>query len=492
MSNYKLKYIKYKKKYLNLVKLLGGSIGFGSIVRIIGLMNESAKQYNGSHAIIVSNLNSDGRFIIKVLINPDQIKIMNIKPSNIEEIDETSISPESVKLHKIQLIGTFVQIHSLVKETKFNDTYGIITDFVYDIDRFNVKFSYEGKDYKYKFKIKNLNMISKEQIDDKISSHLNYLLSTTLLKIEDLKNLQNKPNKGTINFHNHKTLKKYLLELINDEHDQKLRSYGYVESVHSKFKNLALKSFSINFTIHVMEEFHKFNPEIPCVSIGSGVGLLEFIYEQSTKLKLICIDPDPLGWNNDHPQKITQPFRAPDYKNVDEYISRNESVINKCTLLLNWCYPGIEYGYYDFEAITKLRPLAFLVLFEQFGDAGSAGSKMFHDFINSSQTVYKCVHLISLDKSKKNYNIQWWQRSDISLPTSIKLPDVVESLSLNYSIDNEISLLRKMKMSGAVNQDLFDFLLDLITNYNYSIDEYLVDSEQNGMTREQIIAKLRK
>lgn len=490
MSKYKLKYEKYKQKYLNLVKLLGGGIGFGSIVRITGLLSESAKQYNDSHAIIVSKLNSDGRYIIKVVINPNEIKIMNIKPNNIEEIDVSSNSPESVKLLKTQLIGTFVQIHSLENEKKFNNTYGIITDFN-DSGRFDVKFSYEGKNYKYKLKLTNLNMINKEQIDDKISSHLNYLLSTTFLKMEDLKNLQNKPNEGSINFYNQKTSKKYLLKLIKDKRDPKLTSCGYVESAHDIFKNFALKSFSINFTIHIMEEFNKFYSEIPNVSIGSGVGLLEFLYEECTKLKVICIDPTPLAWDIEQSHQITQPFRAPDYKDVDEYISRNKSAINKCTLLLNWCFPGSKYGNYDYEAIVKLKPVAFLVLFEQFGDEGSAGSEMFHSFLKIT-TDYKCVHLISLNGSKKNINIQWWQRSDITLPTSIKLPDVVESLSLNFSIENEITMLRKMRTDGSIDQDRFDFLLDLITNYNYSIDEYIIDFEENGMTREQIYAKLRK
>jgi hypothetical protein len=256
--------------------------------------------------------------------------------------------------------------------------------------------------------------------------------------------------------------------------------------------NYALSSFSINFIVHVMEVFNKFYSGVKHISIGSGVGLLEFMYERQTGLTVSCIDPNPMEWTFGSTPSLarqSRPLKAPEYTTVDDLISKARP--ESCTLLLNWCYPQEEYRSYDLDAIQKLNPLAFLVIFEQFGEGGSAGSMQFHRFLRRT-TAYKCVHLICLDKSKKNINIQWWQKVDLPLPEVIEIPDVVESLSINFSVESELRNAFIMKEKGNLKQADYEILIELIANHNYSIDDFVVDYEDRRLTLEQIKRKVTK
>jgi hypothetical protein len=488
-NNYKEKYQKYKQKYLNLKNLVGGAFGIGSVVITKDL---SKPDYNGLEGIIINNL-IEGRYNILVTSKSDnKILNLNIKPEKISEISDIKlIQEETRKLFNTELIGKIVQIHSIVSAPQFNGLFGIIVDMIIGDDlRLSVKFSFSDKNDQRNFKPENLNIIDKASISPDILENLNYLLLTTEIGMSTLKALINKPNSGAITFHNQKISKKVLLKNLTKD-EVALRTFGYTNTM-APLCNIALISFSINFIVHVMEVFNKFYSGVKHISIGSGVGLLEFMYERQTGQTILCIDPDPMKWTFGSTPSLARQFRPlkiPEYPTVDELIriARPES----CTLLLNWCYPGEEYGSYDLDAILKLNPLAFLVIFEQFGKAGTAGSIEFHRFLRRT-TTYKCVHLICLDKSKKNINIQWWQKVELPLPEVINIPDVVESLSINFSVEDELRNALKMKEKGTLKQAEYEILIELIANHNYSIDEFAIDYEERRLTLEQIKRKVTK
>ena len=477
MNNNYYKYQKYKQKYLNLKNLVGGAFGIGSVVITKDL---SKPDYNGLEGIIINNL-TNGRYNILVTRKSDnKILNLNIKPENISEIsDITLMQEETRKLFKTELIGKIVQIHSLVSAPQFNGLFGIIVDMIVGKDlRLIVKFSFSDKNDQRNFKPENLNIIDKTSISPDILEKLNYLLLTTEIETSTLKDLRNRPNSGTITFQNQKISKKVLLKNLTKD-EIALRTFGYTKAM-APLCNFALVSFSINFIVHIMEVFNKFYSGVKHISIGSGVGLLEFMYERQTGLTVSCIDPDPMEWAFGSSQSEARqsraliPLKAPEYPTVDELIRRARP--ESCTLLLNWCYPGEDYGSYDLDAILKLNPLAFLVIFEQFGEGGSAGSMNFHRFLKRT-TTYKCVHLICLDKSKKNINIQWWQKVELPLPEVINIPDVVESLSINFSVESDLRDAIIMKEKGNLKQAEYEILIELITNHNYSIDDFVIDYE---------------
>lgn len=130
--------------------------------------------------------------------------------------------------------------------------------------------------------------------------------------------------------------------------------------------------------INNLLDFLNLHSTLPVISVGSGNAILEDICSKLYKIKIFCVDPDPTSYKG---EKI---FLQPDYPYVDNLICEHENFIGNCVLIINWATPELNY---DFEAIEKLQPIAFWVLYDE---NGNAGGEKFHNFI----------------KSESNYNIE--------------------------------------------------------------------------------------
>jgi hypothetical protein len=151
--------------------------------------------------------------------------------------------------------------------------------------------------------------------------------------------------------------------------------------------------------INNLLDFLNLHPTLPVISVGSGNAILEDICSKLYKIKIFCVDPDPTSY------KGKEIFLQPDYPYVDNLICEHESFIGNCVLIINWATPALDY---DYEAIEKLQPMAFWVLYDE---SGGAGGKKFHDFIKSTSYYNIEIKLFSEKKNlfqhTTNYCILW-------------------------------------------------------------------------------------
>jgi hypothetical protein len=183
-----------------------------------------------------------------------------------------------------------------------------------------------------------------------------------------------------------------------------------------KYYNPAIVVFGIDICIkslHTFLQSYKSN-DIKKLSIGSGSGILEYEYNKlfPTEQPLICIDPYPLSYNS---SGLVEEFQKPKYKTIDEFITKNNTFINYNTVLvINWPDPNVKY---DIEAIRKLNPLAFFVIFYKKKDddiytkesvAGSVElQNLIKDIQEKSNDSYKVIREIYT--IKYNFCIGWYQ-----------------------------------------------------------------------------------
>ena len=147
------------------------------------------------------------------------------------------------------------------------------------------------------------------------------------------------------------------------------------------YTNKAIRSFGIDVFYDIFKKVNeKYN--LPIVSVGSGNGAFEQILIDKLNLNIICIDPNPLKYNSN---LLTKPFIEPHYKSVDEFIPFYNG---NCVLLLNWCEPNDST--YDYEAITKLRPISIISIYEIYhGGYGAAGGQKFFDYVKNNNEYKK-------------------------------------------------------------------------------------------------------
>ena len=167
--------------------------------------------------------------------------------------------------------------------------------------------------------------------------------------------------------------------------------------------------------------------------------ILHFVIDYYNKLfpteqPLICIDPNPLSYNSGG---LVEPFQKPKYKNlIIEFITENTTFVNYNTVLvINWPEPKANY---DIEAIIKLNPLAFFVIFYKkkeddiYAKESVAGSielqNLIKDIQEKSNNSYKVIREIYT--KKYNFCIGWYQF--IYFPnTNPILDDIPEIVDLN-------------------------------------------------------------
>jgi hypothetical protein len=192
----------------------------------------------------------------------------------------------------------------------------------------------------------------------------------------------------------------------------------------SNLLNKGIKSFGIENIIANINKFYK-HYNLPFVSIGSGIGTIEYLaniefYRKYNKnIEWICIDKyEPINYPPNAKYYIHEPLMKIDYLTTDSLIENNPSIIDNCILFLNWCEPN--QSNYDYEAIIKLKPKAILALYEVFDGNGSAGGIEFYNWTINSSSEYNLKEMFKLYPYNKAHNdyvmdirIGWWQHSNI-------------------------------------------------------------------------------
>ncbi len=114
---------------------------------------------------------------------------------------------------------------------------------------------------------------------------------------------------------------------------------------------------------------------LPILSIGSGIGLFEG-FLASIGIPVTCIDPEPFSFNRTAPTgEVARFITLPQYKTVDDYCAAQcaaQCVPQTVNLLINWPWPGDnEREPYDYDAIVRLKPAEFVVMYGPCGGSGS-------------------------------------------------------------------------------------------------------------------------
>jgi hypothetical protein len=187
--------------------------------------------------------------------------------------------------------------------------------------------------------------------------------------------------------------------------------------IKSSLYNTAIKSFGEDTIINIISSFYN-TYKLPIVSVGSGLGLIEYItHTINPDINFICVDPDPMNFPSDANKYISKPFIQPQYNYVDDL---PPELINNCILFLNWCCPNESM--YDYDAIIKLKPKAVLSIIEKFGgsDGCAGGSEFFIWSKQHNNHIKQSYHLYDYyDEHEKEYydsmdiQIHWYDLEHI-------------------------------------------------------------------------------
>ncbi len=174
----------------------------------------------------------------------------------------------------------------------------------------------------------------------------------------------------------------------------------------NKLFNIGIKSYGYKNIINIINSFYD-DYELPIVSIGSGIGAIEyFAKKENNNIEWICVDinENPIDFPPSAKNNINKPLMKIDYSSIDELIEKNNSIVNNCIIFLNWCLPNESE--YDFDAIVKLKPLAILSIYENNdGDYGCAGGEKFYNWtINNNDYFLKKMCCLYPDKYHINHD----------------------------------------------------------------------------------------
>ncbi len=163
-------------------------------------------------------------------------------------------------------------------------------------------------------------------------------------------------------------------------------------------------SMSPKKVVSVLTLFCKTYPDLPLVSIGSGMGIIERATSANVKNEFILVDPAPNSFFKlDYFDEVVAKYGlAPHYPYTKDLVLARPELASSpagCILLLNWCSHGDDD--YDLQALRLLRPRAVFAIVEV---TGSAGSKQFHAYLKEDTTLYKpfCVYQVA-DPGKEKY-----------------------------------------------------------------------------------------
>lgn len=151
-------------------------------------------------------------------------------------------------------------------------------------------------------------------------------------------------------------------------------------SKHMIYLNIALQNIGIKECLKFFGNFlSNFDDNLPIISVGSGTAYFEFLVNRIFRREIICVDPNPRSYISSRiGQTYNNVFIPPKFKTVNNLLSASEFKYNDCLLLLNWPNPmstiiqGIhDYDPYDFNAIIKLKPIGFFIVYDSSSCSGS-------------------------------------------------------------------------------------------------------------------------
>ncbi len=134
--------------------------------------------------------------------------------------------------------------------------------------------------------------------------------------------------------------------------------------------NLETKTVDIDIIAEYVYEASKHTDMI--VSVGSGLGYHEYYIDKKYNTDIICIDPNPkssLNANYHSDVPYNKIYKNPKYKNIYQFMNKNNIKNKKITLMLIW--PYVMFDEYDIEAIYKLNPENIILYFDISGTSGS-------------------------------------------------------------------------------------------------------------------------
>ena len=164
----------------------------------------------------------------------------------------------------------------------------------------------------------------------------------------------------------------------NPESEPEYRRIEYLEYKPDKmlkYLNIALKSIGIDKCLNLFRQFLESFDILPIISVGSGNAYFEFLISHMRKREITCVDPTPRSFRiNAITNSHHTVFIEPKFSTVDQLISsNNHNQYKNCLLILNWPNPQNKNGQimYDFDAIIKLKPNGFFIIFDSNGLSGS-------------------------------------------------------------------------------------------------------------------------
>lgn len=193
----------------------------------------------------------------------------------------------------------------------------------------------------------------------------------------------------------------------------------------------------------ICTDISEIDASYPIISVGSGVGNLEYLIRERTERPVICIDPqlDQNFSNKKLPHDLRRQCIPPKYDylksipNIDDYIG-------KCILFISWPNPQDYYKdftsttsdkAYDYEAFNVLKPALFILSYEACG--GAASLKMINAVLGLRQDfIWK--------PSTANY-----QPNQSNVASTIKLESDNTQYSLKNLYDNR--LVSKTAFNGT-------------------------------------------
>lgn len=169
--------------------------------------------------------------------------------------------------------------------------------------------------------------------------------------------------------------------------------------------NPAIWSFGLDAVCDTLVQFCRAYPDLPLVSVGCGMALVERYARSHVRSEFFLVDPRPFSYYTGidkgacH-QLIVEYGMPATHSYTRELVATNPCIAtgNQCLLLLNWCDYGMND--YDMEAVRLLKPRAILAIVDT---TGSAGSRQFHDFLDRCHnTTYHPVTTHSIRHAKKD------------------------------------------------------------------------------------------
>ena len=226
----------------------------------------------------------------------------------------------------------------------------------------------------------------------------------------------------------------------------------------AKYLNMALHALGIKESLLFFGEFlSNFDDNLPIISVGSGTAYFEYLIQKIFGREIICVDPTPSVYS---PNKIHNPqvFIEPKYTSIDgngkktllkngKYNKRKDYL-----LILNWPDPMFQnnkkkYYPYDYNAIIKLKPIGFFIVYEYEGGSGS------DDMIKSLSSEQEAPEFKISDEETISYKLL--KKIDKYIP---------KNKNHSYSVNLRFAYYRKNKVRN---------ISTLFTNNNFFGNEKL-------------------